>query len=103
MSLSACAGDYPLAPTPCDDYCHATKDFQCSYYSPSSCVVRCEQQGFNAPECRAELNQVVSCVSATPNATRCTHIGDPASDPCGAELASLRNCSVLQRIARGQP
>jgi len=38
----ACASDYPLPPTACDDYCHATQRGDCDDDSPADCVRDCE-------------------------------------------------------------
>ena len=56
---SACQGDYPLAPTNCDRWCEATKELQCGYYDPASCVAGCEEQRMDRPECSEEFNAVL--------------------------------------------
>jgi hypothetical protein len=99
--LPACAGDYPLSPTPCDDYCHATKGLQCDFYSPASCVAQCENDGRGAASCRLQLNAVVACFNGSDaSEQRCSfsNYGPGVVFSCEAELTSLNDCTFLQQF-----
>ncbi len=62
---SACQGDYPIAPTACDEWCYVTESWECGknyQRDPAVCVATCERQGITAnPECSAELTAVLEC------------------------------------------
>jgi hypothetical protein len=100
LVFPACAGDYPLEATPCDDYCHATEDLQCDFYDPARCVEQCERDMKGSEACRMQLNAVIACFVNTPNAAeeRCNLYGfvdsfgaDPT--PCASELSLLTECT----------
>lgn len=79
----ACSGGYPLAPTPCDDFCNVTQgSLFCSDYDPALCVAQCEAQGLSRPVCYSELETLLDCFRSRPTA-----ISDQcASDPFGGTL-----------------
>ena len=60
---SACQGGYPIAPTPCDRWCDATKGGSCGlYYDPAGCVVTCEAQGFGSKAmCKQQFDVALAC------------------------------------------
>lgn len=99
--LPSCAGGYPLEPTQCDDYCHATKDLQCDYYSPASCVVACEQQALSAPECATQMSAVLACFNGTPGAadSYCAfnYYGSGQMLPCAEQVGLLQVCGSFAR------
>lgn len=99
--LLACSGDYPLAATPCDDYCHATKGLQCDFYNPASCVAQCENDRKNAPACLEQLNAVVTCFRNDPSAVeqRCSfsNFGSGTVFACDLELGRLAECTFLSQ------
>ena len=65
----ACSGGYPLPPTRCDEFCDATKGFECEdYYEPAACVSQCEQDDTAAEACRPQFDAAVSCFRKTPGA-----------------------------------
>jgi hypothetical protein len=100
LAFSGCSGDYPLEPTACDAYCHATKDLQCDFYNPASCVLQCERERKGDALCRAQLDATVRCFENTPGAVeaRCRFysygLGELA---CGGELGALDECSTALR------
>jgi hypothetical protein len=98
LAFFGCSGDYPLEPTACDDYCHATKDLQCDFYSPASCVQRCESDHKGDGACRAQLAAVITCFDSTPGAVeaRCRFYTGNAL-PCSSELARLDECTYPLR------
>lgn len=68
VSAGACSADYPLPPTPCDDWCDATQGMMCEDYRPASCVSMCEKQDLDRSECRQAFDAVVDCFRRTPGA-----------------------------------
>ena len=105
MWLSACSGGYPLAPTGCDKYCHATRDLQCGFYDPAGCVSQCERELKGDVACHAELGRVLSCFDAT-NAAKKRCLAYDSYPPnymdsvlCEAELDQLDTCSSTLRPA----
>lgn len=107
LALPSCAGDYSLPPTPCDDFCHATRGGGClDGYEPAACVASCEATGTDTEECRPYLDAVVQCFEQAPDALelRCTYRYDALQfPPCSAELTSLSNCVVLFARTATQP
>jgi hypothetical protein len=103
--LSGCAGDYPLPPTACDDYCHGTRDLQCGlFYYPAQCVSQCERDLKGDEACREQLTGVLSCF-ATSNAAerRCRAYesypwNEVDASLCEAALGELEICSSTLRI-----
>lgn len=90
-----CSGGYPLAPTPCDDWCHATKGESCpEYYNPASCVSNCEAQNKDDERCRKELDAAIACFHAKPEAiqARCSGNYDFETLACISETQSLEAC-----------
>jgi hypothetical protein len=98
LAFSGCAGDYPLEPTACDDYCHATKDLQCDFYTPANCVTQCENDHKGDDACRSQLDAVISCFERTPGAVeeRCRFYSG-AEPSCSLELDALEQCSRALR------
>jgi hypothetical protein len=106
--LSACSGDYPLAPTACDKYCHSTRDLQCAFYDPAGCVSQCERELKGDQACREQLNGVLSCFTANDAADRrCRAYATyppnlEDANLCEALLGELEICSSTLRI-EGEP
>jgi hypothetical protein len=91
----ACQGDYPIAPTVCDDWCRASDHVRCGDYSrdPAACVADCENfQKPSTPECMTKFRNVIDCLNQAP----------PTNDYCGqqapvcaAEYAALVGCTGM--------
>jgi hypothetical protein len=95
LTLGACSGGYPLAPTRCDEFCDATKGDSCpEFYDPAGCVSNCERSHTAPAQCRAELDGVIACFHAHPEALeqRCSYIYG-ATPACSAEVYSLSACA----------
>ncbi len=104
FGLPGCAGGYALEPTPCDDYCHATKGLQCNFYSPVGCVINCEQQKLGAEACRPQLEAVVGCFTSPSAADSACYFYDyPGEPPCGAEHGALLQCAWSLTAAAATP
>src|SRR5262245_4743292 len=58
-----CDNDYPLAPTPCDDYCVALQRANCPEDWPEQCVSECELvfSPTRFPDCAPEFDTLVAC------------------------------------------
>jgi hypothetical protein len=61
----ACANEYPIAPTFCDDFCRATLRPQCDS-QPEDCVRECELQDI-APACESAQRELLACYTAAPD------------------------------------
>lgn len=95
--LGGCSGDYPLPPTPCDDWCNASQggwSYCGGFYSPASCVSQCEAEKLSGERCKPALDAAINCYRSTPNvlADQCTY--DPLTPrPCQAEAEALGVCA----------
>jgi hypothetical protein len=93
----ACSGGYPLPPTRCDEFCDATKGFNCEeFYEPAACVSQCEQDNTAAEACRPQFDAAVSCFRKAPGAVAalCDFSSDGfSSAPCRMEEDALTSCS----------
>lgn len=116
-----CQGDYPLAPTFCDDFCRATVPPDCPY-EPENCVRDCELWRVDEP-CVSRRDELLRCYEEAPSeAFVCRGRGDPVvvrDATCRTELDAvlvcelptigtcLEPCRVLQNAvdaqARSQP
>lgn len=97
MWLLSCQDGYPIAPTACDDWCEATKEFVCTSvrYEPARCVALCEEQGFTHKEgCEAQLRAVIECYASAPPppGPRCSAASDMAAPECASKTAELTLC-----------
>jgi hypothetical protein len=93
LPVAACSGGYPLPPTPCDEWCDATRGGTCEeYYEPAGCVAECEREHLDLEACRAPFDAVVSCFRNSPHALeqRCTY--DQLPDDCENESRALILC-----------
>lgn len=68
LPVEGCSGGYPLEPTPCDDWCDATRGECEAWYDPAGCVARCEQNNIDADECRTLFDVALDCFRHRPNA-----------------------------------
>ncbi len=65
--LAHCQPDYPLAPTPCDDWCLATQRAGCEEDYPERCVSNCEDDlRFVRPRCEAQWLSLSECYLQAP-------------------------------------
>jgi hypothetical protein len=98
LALSGCQGDYPIEPTACDRYCHATKDLLCEYYEPSGCVQQCERDEKSNPLCSVPFEATIACFESTPGAAEeyCSFGSFGGDDlPCRAEQEAFSTCWSL--------
>jgi hypothetical protein len=68
LATSACQGDYPLAPTRCDNWCQATQRAGCAKDWPDTCILDCENLRLVPPgeDCARTFDKLVACYAATP-------------------------------------
>lgn len=105
--LGGCSGDYPLPPTPCDDWCHASQggwSYCGGFYDPASCVSQCEQEQLSGERCRPLLDAALNCYRVTPNvlSEQCKY--DPNNPrPCQTELGLLTTCASSYYFEGPQP
>jgi hypothetical protein len=96
FSLQACQGDYPLAPTLCDDWCHLTESKDaCSFYSPSNCVRECEERGYTT-RCSAEFEAALACVKGHPSRKQSCGVQGSNVAECTDLDSDLLNCAYSQ-------
>jgi hypothetical protein len=90
----ACAGDYPLPPTRCDQWCDATRGGNCyeSSYDPAGCVASCERGMIAEQTCAAELDASIACYRAHPEAAAEKCRFSPAG-ACVAADQALATCA----------
>lgn len=61
----ACANEYPIAPTFCDDFCRATLRPHCDS-QPEDCVRECELQAITPP-CESARAELSTCYAQAPD------------------------------------
>lgn len=92
LLTAGCQGEYPLAPTICDEWCHVTKGFSCGFYDPAACVSECEAQLFASGDaCRAPVEVALACFRNTPGAL-VRYCARGEMQPCLKELEALYSC-----------
>lgn len=90
----ACAGGYPLPPTPCDEWCDATNGMLCGdSYDPAGCVSSCEAALPAGGQCLSELGAETACYRANPQA-RAQNCAIFAAQPCDAQRNALAACEA---------
>jgi hypothetical protein len=99
LAFSGCQGDYPLEPTPCDRYCHATHGLNCYSYEPADCVLECERNDIDNAACLPALEATSACFDSTPDALaavcRFLAYGSPGGSPplpCDAQSLAYSAC-----------
>jgi hypothetical protein len=87
---SGCDPDYPIAPTPCDDYCRATQRADCEDDLPHRCVAECEAVLYphETPECHDAFVAWTECLTDAPD--------DRFACVSGRSRPALATCHVTQ-------
>ncbi|HYP91566.1 MAG TPA: hypothetical protein VEQ59_25535 [Polyangiaceae bacterium] len=102
LLLGACAGDYSLPPTRCDEWCDVTRGGRCEDdYKPADCVSSCEAAHMPQTACGAELAAVLACYRNHPDAVaeQCYFV--PGAS-CTTESTALGACTAAQYGATGR-
>ena len=96
-ALGSCQDEYPLEPTPCDDWCRESRRLTCEQMAPAECVASCEQEFGRRehPECAAQLDTTLACYEALPDRELCGPVDLDTyggTFPCDQELMALYEC-----------
>lgn len=94
LTVVACGSGYPLPPTQCDDWCHATQRNHCREDRPADCVVACETSAAQRAGCDDEWSQLIACYDASPDSDFVCQEGtsQPNITVCASERQMVANC-----------
>ena len=93
LSVTACSGGYPLAPTRCDEWCDATKAGNCvDDYDPAGCVSTCEATGVSHSQCAQALDALIACYRRNPQELT-LQCNPSVVTPCSAERFAIALCT----------
>jgi len=88
----ACQNEYPLEPTPCDDFCRATQRKSCDDNDPAWCVANCEESHIvqlDEPGCQELWDAALDCYRALPDQEVCYGwLGFSSGGLCGEEAGA---------------
>jgi hypothetical protein len=93
-------GDYPLAPTACDDWCLVTQRAGCEEDYPEGCVSACEDRsiGRRFPRCEPEWLTLTECYRQQPDsAFSCVEDESRPGPICIPERVRLSACAIPLR------
>jgi hypothetical protein len=93
-------GDYPIAPTACDDWCLATQRAGCEEDYPEGCVSNCEERaiGRRFPRCEPEWLELTACYRRSPDADfLCVEEESRPRPVCIDERVALTACAFPLR------
>ncbi len=97
VALTSCGGDYPIAPTACDDWCLATQRANCDEDDPLDCVRECEDDSLigNYPACVNDWNKLKDCYQNASSANFVCEEGHSRPVPmlCSDELLRSSYCA----------
>ena len=95
LLLVACNSEYPIAPTPCDDYCLAVQRGDCKDDEPADCVRSCEQERSRAAGCDAALATLSDCyVHSEASAFSCADDHSRVGAVCLDERRAWDECKL---------
>jgi len=100
-ALTGCQDGYPIAATPCDEWCDQTRRITCEPYEPAACVAACEKEGLSREPCLGLLQQTLQCLRENPSAQFDCESPYPPLVPCLTEQAAALQCGQAQ--AQGGP
>lgn len=95
LLCAGCESPDSLAPTPCDDHCHATQRADCRDDEPADCVRDCEREpGPHVGDvCLESFRALDACLqSAPPSAFFCANNHSQFDDICVPERRALSEC-----------
>lgn len=92
--LAHCQSDYPIAPTPCDDWCLATQRAGCEEDYPERCVSGCEDDlRFVRARCEEPWRALTACYLQAPaDAFLCVEEQSRPRPICVPERVALAAC-----------
>lgn len=92
LAVTACEGEYSLAPTACDDYCRAVQRANCSEDYPAECVRDCENSPISGA-CEPAQAALTACYAAADaQAFACVNDHSQPTSVCLPERRALREC-----------
>ena len=97
--LARCQPDYPLAPTPCDDWCFATQRAGCEEDYPERCVSGCEENDLPLPmsRCEEQWRSLTECYLQASSADfLCVEEQSRPQPICIAERVALATCGSAE-------
>ncbi|HTV24679.1 MAG TPA: hypothetical protein VMG12_38570 [Polyangiaceae bacterium] len=101
LPLLCCdGGDYPIAPTACDDWCLVTQRAGCEEDYPEGCVSNCEDRsiGRRFPRCEPEWSSLTQCYRAEPDSSfLCVEDESRPRPVCIDERVALTACAFPLR------
>jgi len=93
---TGCQDGYPIAATPCDEWCDQTRRISCEPYEPAACVAACEKGRFSREPCLDLLEQTIQCLRENPSAQFDCENPYPSFVPCLTEQAAVLQCGQTQ-------
>lgn len=90
-----CSNEYPIAPTFCDEFCHATLRSGCDT-EPDNCVRECELQAVG-PACEPKQQALLRCYQrADEQAFECSRFSSPRvkGGVCQTERDAMLTCEL---------
>jgi hypothetical protein len=92
---AGCQYGYPIAPTPCDEWCEANRQVGCDARSPAVCVELCEESGMASKrECVATFETALSCLKAAVSAGKRCSFDGAFDSPCSFETSAALSCRI---------
>jgi hypothetical protein len=88
LAVTACQGEYSLAPTACDDYCRAIQRADCSEDYPAECVRECENVRISG-----------ACEESQAALTACYAAADAREFACVSDRSQPRSVCLPERRA----
>lgn len=106
LAVTACESEYRLAPTACDDYCHATQRADCPEDYPADCVRDCENSTVSST-CEDAQAALTACYAAAQSGDfACVNEHSQPKSVCLTERRALSEClapgsgACLEQCAR---
>jgi hypothetical protein len=94
LAFAGCESPYPIAPTPCDDWCVAIERAGCPNDNPFECVAACERELRPLyTRCESAWTRLSACYRAEPAESFFCQLGVSRPGPiCEGDVAELVRC-----------
>jgi hypothetical protein len=90
LAVAGCQDGYPIAVTRCDRMCDVRHAIECVDYTPSGCVLGCEQ-GYTAA-CEPAFDALLTCLEVHRSEIACGTAIDESVPKCSVEYIELERC-----------
>jgi hypothetical protein len=91
-----CQDGYPIAATPCDEWCEQTRRLSCYSEDPAACVASCEKSGLTRGACADLTNATIKCLQEKPDQTvDCEQPSGPLAACLSDQEAALECASMM--------